>query len=67
MVARSRCVPRQKTPPISSIATIFSPFRGLLTSFVDANGPTVRLLADLPVGWAAERAGVGQEWQRFQR
>ena len=29
--------------------------------------PSIKLLADLPVGWAAERATVEQEWERFQR
>ncbi len=29
--------------------------------------PSVKLLADLPAGWAAERDAVGKEWQRFQR
>ena len=34
---------------------------------VAQHDPSVKSLADLPVGWAAERAGVDQEWQRFQR
>jgi hypothetical protein len=29
--------------------------------------PSVKSLADLPGGWAAERTGVSQQWQRFQR
>jgi hypothetical protein len=29
--------------------------------------PSIRLLADLPTGWAAERAAVDQPWQRFER
>ena len=29
--------------------------------------PSIKSLADLPIGWAAERAAAGQEWKRFQR
>jgi hypothetical protein len=29
--------------------------------------PSIKSLADLPLGWAAERVAVDQEWQRFQR
>lgn len=29
--------------------------------------PSVKSLADLPTGWAAERSSVGEEWKRFQR
>ena len=34
---------------------------------VCARDPSIKSLADLPVGWTAERATVDQEWQRFQR
>ncbi|NND99108.1 MAG: hypothetical protein HKN47_17460 [Pirellulaceae bacterium] len=29
--------------------------------------PSILLLADLPIGWAAERIAVDKPWQRFQR
>ncbi len=29
--------------------------------------PTVNALADLPAGWAAERANADQAWERFKR
>ena len=29
--------------------------------------PSIKSLADLPIGWAAERTAVDQEWQRFKR
>ena len=34
---------------------------------VATRDPSIKALADLPAGWAAERTHVGQEWQRFQR
>ena len=29
--------------------------------------PTVNALADLPTGWAAERAAADKSWERFKR
>lgn len=29
--------------------------------------PSIKLLADLPLGWAAERKSAKDEWQRYQR
>jgi len=37
-----------------------------LKSIVDKDA-SIRSLADLPIGWAAERSAVGQTWERFQR
>lgn len=37
-----------------------------LKSIVERD-PSIVPLADLPLGWAAERSAVGQAWNRYQK
>ncbi|WP_040770302.1 hypothetical protein [Novipirellula maiorica] len=34
---------------------------------ISKRDPSIMSLADLPVGWAAERPAVDKEWERFER